>query len=152
MKNWENIDYRDVEPFREDVPETPVRRPRTRSERTDAPHSYKPVFFWIFATIIFIVTLLYLFSSLQNAYISDRYFNKENFIVINKDDRSENIIFQRVSDTTYYSDMNKSTALTNLKERWDSFYFIIKVGDTLYFDYINKDRFFRRGGKPINRE
>ncbi len=77
---------------------------------------------------------------------------KEYCIIKHKDPQNKLIIIQRMIDTTYYAELVAGgLPELNIDNKWDSFYYSRKVGDTLFFKYIKKDRFFKTTNGIINK-
>lgn len=70
-------------------------------------------------------------------------FEKEKFVIVDKQIESKRLIIQRVLDTTYFSEFSSEKYVSDTYKSWDAFYYNHKIGDTLYYDKIKIDRFFQ---------
>lgn len=146
-KNRKNID-----PYNEEIWEE-----ENEVDNIQIPNNERRKNIWIrianfvfFAVLGFVVVLILygLYLTLSTPQPVKKYEN-EFCVIKHKDIENYSIIIQRLRDTTQYADLNVNNSST-LKDihRWDSFYYSRKVGDTLYFKFILKKRFFKT--KAIN--
>ena len=114
-------------------------------------------------TIIFIFTMILMISCSQESNKVDEksnlHFNNEKFKIVSSNkylggDYSQPLeekrwLIQRLLDTTYYAELSSIDNNFNItNELW----YNKDVGDTLYFVFIGKYRFFRIGDEFINAE
>jgi hypothetical protein len=112
--------------------------------------------------IVISVILIILFSSViskcstnkKNKYYKKLYFNeyciikyKNDFKLKTKEstDIINSFYICRIKDTNYCCKINKEnfSNLYDESKKWDSLEYNTNIGDTLYFKYILKDRFFK---------
>lgn len=106
---------------------------------------------------VFLVILFLIYRHDQNG--SQKYFAKTNYlkdraVIVQRGGYAERngkfsnlgkyFLIRRVKDTTEYTELNGANWGDLSNFYGSSLYYSKNVGDTLYFDYINKKRFWKK--------
>jgi hypothetical protein len=106
------------------------------------------------AIVVYVMLCVVLFSSCENGADKKVHYIKEKCIILDKggyderDGKYTNVgkyfLIRRISDTTEYTELTGYN-WGELSDYYGSkLYFSKNIGDTLFFDYIRKDRFWKK--------
>jgi hypothetical protein len=107
----------------------------------------------IFFSVLFLVYLCVYHINNKNKYNPDNFYLNDKCIVIEKGGYSEKVgkynnqgkyfLIQRISDTTQFTELNGYNWKALADKNGSQLYYSKDIGDTLFFEYIDRSRFFR---------